>query len=143
MNKFITLSCIGLQAACHSLPSTTTLIAPSPSATLARTQLVSDLKKEIEQRIAKIQENLPIKMNGVDLTDIKIANHTIYQSLTITNKNITSKEVPLAQFKRVALMECDKPDIKRFLSGGYDFIYTYHFQDKSQIEVRLGAKDCQ
>lgn len=166
MRKLIAiLFCLGLLTACNSesskkdaasdaakieasqtsVPATSTETTPAspPAVTSTNSELSTDIRSQIERDIQNMQQNLPIKMNGVDLTEIKLENNTIYQSFNFTDKNITSKKVPLEQLKQRLLMGCNQPDIKRFLSGGYDFLYTYHFQDKSKVEIRMSAKDCQ
>jgi uncharacterized protein YcfL len=100
------------------------------------------LKNEVEQQVQAMQKNLPIKMNGMDITSVKVDGNALHYSLTYNSKDITSKQVPVEQLKRNLLMFCGQPDTKRFINGGYDFKYTYHFQDKSQVDVIISAKDC-
>lgn len=100
------------------------------------------LKNEVEQQVQAMQKHLPIKMNGMDITSVKVDGNALHYSLTYNSKDITSKQVPVEQLKRNLLMLCGQPDTKRFIHGGYDFKYTYHFQDKTQVDVAISAKDC-
>ena len=166
MKKLIAIFfCMGLMTACNSESSkkhtpsgaakvevsqtnesatpTDMVTAPPSSAAASNTQSGTDSHSELRRKVQIMQQRLPIKMYGMDLTDLKFENNTIYYTYIFTDKNITSKNASAEQMKNTLLMLCDRPDSKAFILDGNAFMYTYHFQDGSKVELRISAKDCQ
>lgn len=123
-------------ASSSSAASSNTHAAPS------NTQSGTDMHSELRRNIQIMQQRLPIKMYGMDLTDLKFENNTIYYTYTITDKRVTSKNSSAEQIKNALYMACDLPDSKPFILDGNAIMYTYLFQDGSKVELKISAKDC-
>ena len=113
--------------------SSSSAASSNTHAASSNTQSGTDMHSELRRNIQIMQQRLPIKMYGMDLTDLKFENNTIYYTYIFTDKNITSKNASAEQMKNTLLMLCDRPDSKAFILDGNAFMYTYHFQDGSMV----------
>lgn len=130
-------------ASSSSAASSNTHAASSNThAASSNTQSGTDMHSELRRNIQIMQQRLPIKMYGMDLTDLKFENNTIYYTYTITDKRVTSKNSSAEQIKKALYMACDLPDSKPFILDGNAIKYTYLFQDGSKVELKISAKDC-
>ncbi|MCX8745788.1 hypothetical protein J3U68_10265 [Snodgrassella sp. B3882] len=126
----------------HAASSNTHAASSNTHAASSNTQSGTDMHSELRRNIQIMQQRLPIKMYGMDLTDLKFENNTIYYTYTITDKRVTSKNSSAEQIKNALYMACDLPDSKPFILDGNAIMYTYLFQDGSKVELKISAKDC-
>lgn len=122
--------------------SSSSAASSNTHAASSNTQSGTDMHNELRRNIQIMQQRLPIKMYGMDLTDLKFENNTIYYTYTITDKRVTSKNSSAEQIKNALYMACDLPDSKPFILDGNAIMYTYLFQDGSKVELKISAKDC-
>ncbi len=122
--------------------SSSSAASSNTHAASSNTQSGTDMHSELRRNIQIMQQRLPIKMYGMDLTDLKFENNTIYYTYTITDKRVTSKNSSAEQIKNALYMACDLPDSKPFILDGNAIMYTYLFQDGSKVELKISAKDC-
>ena len=122
--------------------SSSSAASSNTHAASSNTQSGTDMYSELRRNIQIMQQRLPIKMYGMDLTDLKFENNTIYYTYTITDKRVTSKNSSAEQIKNALYMACDLPDSKPFILDGNAIMYTYLFQDGSKVELKISAKDC-
>lgn len=122
--------------------SSSSAASSNTHAASSNTQSGTDMHSELRRNIQIMQQRLPIKMYGMDLTDLRFENNTIYYTYTITDKRVTSKNSSAEQIKNALYMACDLPDSKPFILDGNAIMYTYLFQDGSKVELKISAKDC-
>lgn len=132
------------QVSTASATPTEMVSASSPTSGPADAQPDSDLRSEVERVVQEAQEQLPININGVDATNIELENNTLHYSLTVTEEKLTNQKISITRLKEhLILTLCGQPDTKRVILGGYDFLFTYHYPDKSKVEINVSAQDCQ
>ena len=106
----------------------------------------SEIYKQFDQVLAQIQKQLPLKMDEtlkLELTSAERRGNKIYFSYTLKDSKITGKSFNKAAADQTLKATCQNPTLKQFLEKGVEFIYVYHFVDKSEITITLSAKNCQ
>ena len=105
----------------------------------------SEVFKQFDQVLAQIQKQLPLKMDEtlkLELTSAERRGNKIYFSYTLKDSKITGKSFNKAAADQTLKATCQNPTLKQFLEKGVEFIYVYHFVDKSEITIPLSAKNC-
>ena len=104
----------------------------------------SEIYKQFDQELAKIQKQLPLKMDEtLELTSAERRGNKIYFSYALKDSKITGKSFNKAAADQTLKASCQHPALKLILEKGVDFVYVFHFVDKSEITMTLSAKNCQ
>ena len=100
--------------------------------------------KQFDQELAQIQKQLPLKMNEtLEFTSVERRGNKVYYSYTLKDSKISSKSFNKAAADQTLKATCQNPTLKQLFDKGVEFIYVYHFVDKSEITMTLSAKNCQ
>ena len=106
----------------------------------------SEIYKQFDQVLAQIQKQLPLKMDEtlkLELTSVERRGNKLYISSILKDSKINSKLFNKAVAEQTLKSSCQHPSLKLFLEKGVEFVYVYHFVDKSEITITLSAKNCQ
>jgi len=109
----------------------------------------SEIYKQFDQVLAQIQKQLPLKMDEtlkLELTSVERRGNKVYYSYTLKDSRINSeifKKATKAAADQTLKASCQHPTLKLILEKGVEFVYVYHFVDKSEITMTLSAKNCQ
>ena len=104
----------------------------------------SEIYKQFDQELAQIQKQLPLKMNEtIEFTSMERRGNKVYHSYTLKDSKISSKSFNKAAADQTLKATCKNPTLKQLFDKGVEFIYVYHFADKSEITLTLSAKNCQ
>ena len=106
----------------------------------------SEIFKQFDQLLAQTQKQLPLKMDEtlkLELTSVERRGNKVYYSYTLKDSKFTSKSFNKAAADQTLKASCQHPTLKLLLEKGVEFIYVYHFVDKSEITMTLSAKNCQ
>ena len=106
----------------------------------------SEVFKQFDQVLAQIQKQLPLKMDEtlkLELTSAERRGNKIYFSYTLKDSKFTGKSFNKAAADQTLKASCQHPTLKLLLEKGVEFVYVYHFVDKSEITMTLSAKNCQ
>ena len=106
----------------------------------------SEVFKKFDQVLAQIQKQLPLKMDEtlkLELTSAERRGNKIYFSYTLKDSKFTGKSFNKAAADQTLKASCQHPTLKLLLEKGVEFVYVYHFVDKSEITMTLSAKNCQ
>ena len=100
--------------------------------------------KQFDGELAQIQKQLPRKMtNALEFTSMERRGNKVYYSYTLKDSKMNSKLFNKAAAEQLFKNSCQQPNLKQLFEKGVEFVYTYHFQDKSEITMNLSAKNCQ
>ena len=100
--------------------------------------------KQFDGELAQIQKQLPRKMtNALEFTSMERRGNKVYYSYTLKDSKMNSKLFNKAAAEQLFKNSCQQPNLKQLFEKGVEFVYTYHFQDKSEITMTLSAKNCQ
>ena len=168
MKKFIYLFlCSGMLVACSKQSDGTNAASATKSASevhitasaaegkkqLAASTEVSAAKqggdnpevfKQFDQDLAQIQKQLPLKItDALEFTSVERRGNKVYYSYTLKDSKMNSKLFNKAAVEQLFKNSCQQPNLKQLFKKGVEFVYTYHFQDKSEITMTLSAKNCQ
>ena len=104
----------------------------------------SEVFKQFDQELAQIQKQLPLKMNETfEFTSVERRGNKVYYSYTFKDSKVSSKSFNKAVADQTFKASCQNPTLKQLFDKGVEFIYVYHFVDKSEIIMTLSAKNCQ
>ena len=104
----------------------------------------SEVFKQFDQELAQIQKQLPLKItDALELTSVERRGNKVYYSYTLKDSKMNSKLFNKAAAEQLFKNSCHQPNLKQLFEKGVEFVYTYHFQDKSEITMNLSAKNCQ
>ncbi len=104
----------------------------------------SEIFKQFDQELAQIQKQLPLKMNETfEFTSVERRGNKVYYSYTFKDSKVSSKSFNKAVADQTFKASCQNPTLKQLFDKGVEFIYVYHFVDKSEITMTLSAKNCQ
>ena len=106
----------------------------------------SEIYKQFDQVLAQIQKQLPLKMDEtlkLELTSVERRGNKVYYSYTLKDSKISSKSFNKAAADQTLKASCQNPTLKQLFDKGVEFVYVYHFVDKSEITMTLSAKNCQ
>ncbi len=104
----------------------------------------SEVFKQFDQELAQIQKQLPLKMNETfEFTSVERRGNKVYYSYTFKDSKVSSKSFNKAVADQTFKASCQNPTLKQLFDKGVEFIYVYHFVDKSEITMTLSAKNCQ
>ena len=100
--------------------------------------------KQFDQDLAQIQKQLPLKItDALEFTSVERRGNKVYYSYTLKDSKMNSKLFNKAAAEQLFKNSCQQPNLKQLFEKGVEFVYTYHFQDKSEITMTLSAKNCQ
>ena len=100
--------------------------------------------KQFDGELAQIQKQLPRKMtNALEFTSMERRGNKVYYSYTLKDSKMNSKLFNKAAAEQLLKNSCQESNTKRLLKSGLEFVYIYHFEDKSEITLSLTGKDCQ
>ena len=106
----------------------------------------SEVFKQFDQELAQIQKQLPLKMDEtleLEFTSVERRGNKVYYLYTLKDSKITGKSFNKAAADQTLKATCQNPTLKQLFDKGVEFIYVYHFADKSEITMTLSAKNCQ
>ena len=107
----------------------------------------SEIFKRFDQLLAQTQKQLPLKMDEtLEFTSAERRGNKYYLSYTVKDSRINSeifKKATKAAADQTLKASCQHPTLKLILEKGVEFVYVYHFVDKSEITMTLSAKNCQ
>ena len=104
----------------------------------------SEIFKQFDQLLAQTQKQLPLKMDEtLEFTSAERRGNKYYLSYTVKDSRLNSEIFKKAVIDQTLKSSCQHPSLKLFLEKGVEFVYVYHFVDKSEITITLSAKNCQ